>query len=59
MVHTLGYQYNWFCERYREWLGKLGRGMRQEHLAGEKTFIDYAVQTMDVVTPLTGEVREP
>ncbi|CAO0823369.1 hypothetical protein DFAR_3820029 [Desulfarculales bacterium] len=27
--------------------------MRQEHRAGEKTFIDYASQTVDVVVPLT------
>ncbi|CAO0823001.1 hypothetical protein DFAR_3420011 [Desulfarculales bacterium] len=25
--------------------------MRQEHRAGEKTFIDYAGQTVDVVVP--------
>ncbi|CAO0820545.1 hypothetical protein DFAR_1680005 [Desulfarculales bacterium] len=31
--------------------------MRQEHWAGEKTFIDYTGQTMDVVVPLTGEVK--
>ena len=56
-VYALGYQYSWFCERYREWSGKLGLVMRQEHRAGEKTFIDYAGQTVDVVVPLTGEVR--
>ncbi|CAO0822867.1 hypothetical protein DFAR_3340027 [Desulfarculales bacterium] len=52
-------QYSWLCEHYREWSGKLGLVMRQEHRAGEKTFIDYAGQTVDVVVPLTGEVRAP
>ncbi|CAO0823828.1 hypothetical protein DFAR_3960001 [Desulfarculales bacterium] len=31
--------------------------MRQEHRAGEKTFIDYVSQPGGVVAPLTGEVR--
>ncbi|CAO0824650.1 hypothetical protein DFAR_70001 [Desulfarculales bacterium] len=31
--------------------------MRQKHRAGEKTFIDYAGQTVNVVVPLTGVVR--
>ncbi|CAO0822935.1 hypothetical protein DFAR_3390003 [Desulfarculales bacterium] len=53
----MGYQYSWFCERYREWLGKLRLVMRQEHRTGEKTFIDYAGQTVNVVVPLTGEVK--
>ena len=56
-VQALGYQYSWFCDHYREWSGKLGLVMRQDHRAGEKMFIDYAGQTVDVVTPLTGEVR--
>ncbi|CAO0823204.1 hypothetical protein DFAR_3530008 [Desulfarculales bacterium] len=56
-VHALGYQYSWFCERHREWSGKLGLVMRQEHWIGEKTFIDYAIQIVGVVVPLTGEAR--
>jgi hypothetical protein len=36
-----GFLYSWFCVRYREWLGKLDAVMRQEHLAGEKCFVDY------------------
>jgi transposase len=32
--------------------------LRQEHRAGEKTFVDYAGQTMSVVDPATGEIRE-
>ena len=37
-----GYQYSWFCERYRAWQGKLDVVMRQDHGAGEKLFVDYA-----------------
>ena len=57
-VHPEGYQYSQFCELYRRWRGKLSLWMRQEHKAGEKLFVDYAGQTMDVVNPLTGEVRD-
>ncbi|CAO0821776.1 hypothetical protein DFAR_2630002 [Desulfarculales bacterium] len=56
-VHALGYQYSWFCERYREWSDTLGLVMRQEHRTGEKMFIDYTGQPVDVVVPLAGEVR--
>jgi transposase len=31
--------------------------MRQSHPAGERLFVDYAGQTVDVIDPLTGEVR--
>jgi len=31
--------------------------MRQRHPAGERLFVDYAVPTVDVVCPKTGEVR--
>jgi transposase len=52
-----GFQYSWFCEQYRAWLGKLDLVMRQEHRAGEKCFVDYAGQTVPVIDRLTGEAR--
>ncbi len=55
--HPDGYQYSWFCERYRQWRSKLDVVMRQDHKAGEKLFVDYAGQTMPVIDPETGEVR--
>jgi len=56
--HPQGFQYSWFCERYRAWLGRLDVVMRQNHRAGEKLFVDYAGQTVAVVDRFTGEVRE-
>lgn len=32
--------------------------MRQEHRAGEKLFVDYAGQTMEVLDGKTGEIRK-
>ena len=55
--HPEGFQYSWFCERYRAWVGRCDVVMRQSHRAGEKLFVDYAGQTMDVVDPRTGEIR--
>jgi len=53
-----GYQYTQFCEHYHRWRDHLDPVLRQEHRAGEKTFVDYAGQTMPVVDPDTGEIRE-
>ena len=53
-----GYQYSHFCDKYREWHNKLDVVMRQNHLAGDKLFLDYAGQTMPVTDPATGEVRQ-
>ena len=53
-----GFLYSWFCEHYREWLGRLDAVMRQEHLAGEKCFVDYAGHTMPVTDRHTGEIRQ-
>jgi transposase len=52
-----GYQYSWFCDQYRTWSAKLDVVMRQEHRAGEKLFVDYAGQTVEVVDRRTGEIR--
>lgn len=50
------YSYSQYCERYRQWVKKQRRSMRQIHRAGEKAFIDYAGPTMPVVDNRTGEV---
>lgn len=53
-----GLQYSSFCEAYRTWATRLDLVMRQHHRAGETLFVDYAGQTMPVVDPQTGEVRD-
>jgi transposase len=50
-----GYQYTQFCEYYHRWRGRLDYCMRQEHRAGEKTFIDYS-DGLSIVDLLTGEM---
>lgn len=57
-AHPEGFQYSWFCDQYRAWAGKLDVVMRQAHRAGEKLFVDYAGQTVEVVDWRTGEIRQ-
>lgn len=37
--------------------GKLSPTMRQHHVAGERVFVDYAGDTVEVIDGATGEVR--
>src|SRR5437763_2384770 len=52
-----GYAYSRWCELYRAWEGRLSPTMRQAHPAGERMFVDYAGQTVDLIDGRTGEVR--
>jgi transposase len=52
-----GYGYSRFCDLHAAWRGKLSPTMRQTHPAGERLFVDYAGQTVDVIDAATGEVR--
>ena len=53
-----GYQYSQFCDLYRQWAKALGVWMRQEHLGGEKLFVDFSGDGIPYIDPMTGEVRE-
>jgi len=52
-----GYGYSRFCDLHAAWWGRLSPTMRQTHPAGERLFVDYAGQTVDVICAATGEVR--
>jgi len=53
-----GYQYSQFCRLYHQWAEKLDPYLRQEYRAGEKLFVDYAGQTMEVTDSETGEIHQ-
>jgi len=57
-THPEGYQYSRFCALYKAWKNTLDPVLRQEHKAGENTFVDYAGQTLPVVDGETGKIRE-
>ncbi len=53
-----GYGYSRFCDLYRRWEGRLSPVMRQHHVAGERAFVDYAGDTLEIIDAETGEVRQ-
>jgi transposase len=55
--HPDGVNYSWFCQQYRDWARHLDVVMRQEHRAGEKTFVDHAGDTAEVLDARTGQRR--
>jgi len=52
-----GFAYTWFCTHYEAWKGRVRPVMRQTHVGGEKVFVDYAGDTIDLIDPVTGEVQ--
>ena len=55
--HPDGVHYSWFCEQYQEWARHLDVVLRQDHRAGEKTFVDHAGDTIGVIDPSSGQKR--
>jgi transposase len=55
--HPDGAHYSWFCQQYRDWARHLDVVLRQDHRAGEKTFVDHAGDTIPVIDPSTGQIR--
>ena len=53
-----GYQYSYFCDKYRDWRRHLDVVMRQNHVAGDKLFLDYAGQTVPITDPHTGDIQQ-
>jgi transposase len=53
-----GYQYSYFCQLYLEWSCHVDLVMRQEHLAGEKAFSDFAGSKLRITNRHNGVVEE-
>lgn len=53
--HADGVGYSQFCEHYARWLQGVSVVMRQEHRAGEKMFVDFSGDGIEIVSPV-GEV---
>lgn len=52
-----GFAYTWFCTHYEAWKGRVRPTMRQTHVGGEKVFVDFAGDRIDIIDPESGEVR--
>jgi transposase len=55
--HPAGYQYTQFCHHYSQWKKTIDLVFRNEHIAGEKAFVDYAGQTMAIHDPRNGQLQ--
>ena len=55
--HPDGFGYSWFCEHFESWKGRVSPTMRQHHVAGEKVFVDFAGDTIDIFDPVTGAAK--
>jgi transposase len=53
--HPDGYQYSYFCDLFNAYRGKLNYSMRQEHKAGEKTFLDFGDSPLTIIDRRTGQ----
>jgi transposase len=52
-----GFGYTWFCTTFEAWKKRARPSMRQTHMGGEKVFVDFAGDTIDILDPITGEVH--
>lgn len=52
-----GLSYSYFCDLYRKFSKTVDLSMRQVHKAGEKMFVDYCGKTVEIIDPITGEIR--
>lgn len=57
-VQSGGYGYSRFCELFRGFERRLQPSMRQDHVAGDKVFVDYSGKKLAIIDPDTGLVRE-
>jgi transposase len=53
--HPAGYGYSRFCELYHRWRRIQDVVLRQDHVAGEKMFVDWAGDTIPIYDRQTGE----
>jgi len=52
--HADGYQYAHFCDLFKAYSKRLNYSMRQEHKAGEKTFLDFGDSPIKIIDGKTG-----
>jgi len=57
VIHPEGYGYTQFCEHYNRWKAPLDVTLRQRHIAGEKTFLDWGGDTLSWMDGSTGAVH--
>ena len=56
-VHPKGYGYSRFCELFCSFERRLKPTMRQDHVVGDKVFVDYSGKKIAMVDSGAGEIR--
>jgi transposase len=54
--HTDGFKLSQFNTYYRQWSKRTNATMHVDHKAGDKMYVDYAGEKMQIVDPATGEI---
>ncbi|MGB8491454.1 MAG: IS21 family transposase [Bacteroidales bacterium] len=57
-VHPDGYKLSQFKYHYQQWLKRTNPVMHIEHLSGDKMYIDFAGEKLNIVDEETGEITE-
>lgn len=58
LQHSTGYAKTGFYHYYRLWKQRAKPSMHIEHKAGEKVFVDFTGQKLNIVDSTTGEIKE-
>jgi transposase len=58
LKHPDGYRYTQFCISYNQWQKKVNPVMHMVHKAGDKLFVDYAGEKLQIVDNQTGEIQQ-
>jgi transposase len=56
--HPDGYFYTQFCVLYNRWHKKVNPVMHVVHKAGDKLYVDFAGDKLEIVNPHTGEIEK-
>lgn len=53
-----GYRYTRFCIYYTAWQKRVNPAMHMVHKAGDKMYVDFAGEKLQIVDPYTGEIQD-
>lgn len=56
--HPDGYRYTQFCIYYSSWQRRVNPAMHIVHKAGDKMYVDFAGEKLQIVDPDTGEIQD-
>ena len=56
--YPTGYRFTQFCQYYSIWKKRVNTVMHFEHKAGDKMYIDYTGEKLELIDKTTGEIKE-